>query len=31
VSIGTAGDTDKFLETSKEIVPKKTATTMARG
>jgi histidinol-phosphate aminotransferase len=31
VSIGTADDMDKFLRTFKEIFPKKTANTMARG
>ena len=31
VSIGTAEDMDKFLKGFKEIFPKKTATTMARG
>jgi histidinol-phosphate/aromatic aminotransferase/cobyric acid decarboxylase-like protein len=31
VSIGTAEDMDKFIKGFKEIFPKKTATTMARG
>jgi histidinol-phosphate/aromatic aminotransferase/cobyric acid decarboxylase-like protein len=31
VSIGTAEDMDKFVKGFKEIFPKKTATTMARG
>jgi histidinol-phosphate/aromatic aminotransferase/cobyric acid decarboxylase-like protein len=31
VSIGTAEDMDKFLKTFKELFPKKSSTTVARG